>query len=51
MGNEEEMMIAGICRDIEDISTIAWEDVARETNNDDSLCSIKEFLSVNKPRV
>ena len=49
--NEEEMMIAGICRDIEDISTIAWEDVARETNNDDSLCSIKEFLSGNYENV
>ena len=49
--NEEEMMIAGICSDIEDISTIAWEYVARETNNDDSLCSIKEFLSGNYENV
>ena len=33
--NEEEQIIAGIYRYIEDTSTIAWEDVARETNNDD----------------
>ena len=42
---EENKIIAGICRDIADISTISWSDLAKETDKDDSLVAVKEYLS------
>ena len=42
--NEEASIVAGICRDVTDISTISWESLATETANDETLSMLVLYL-------
>ena len=51
--NEEAAIVAGICRDVTDISCISWDSLANETGKDETLCVVLDYLSgqINDPRL
>ena len=51
--HEEASIVAGICRDVTDISTISWESLATETANDETLSMLVLYLSghLNDPNI
>ena len=43
--NEEQLLVAGICRDITNVSTITWDVLVRETEKDPPLDLVLNYLS------
>ena len=43
--NDEEHILAGICRDVEDVSTISWDLIAAETMKDEILTLLIHSLN------
>ena len=42
--DEEGLIVAGICRDITEISTISWEDLVTETAKDETLSNLVKYM-------
>ena len=42
--DEEELIVAGICRDMTEISTISWENLVTETAKDETLSKLVKFM-------
>ena len=49
--NEEEHIVAAICRDVSDVTTISWENIASETAKDSSLSPLLCHIMDNNSSV